>query len=83
MVQYEDLVDRTMETMKEVYAFMGVPFTEVVRKIIWEHSNSQPVSTTDLGREPYYFGVHVDSSFKHDRWKQNLSTEVILATREL
>ena len=63
----------TMTKAKELYAFMGVPFTKQIQdRVVSQHKVDNKAPEVGNG----YFGVRRDSNFSYDNWKRTERPEV-------
>ena len=66
-------MENTVSKAKELYNFMGVPFTTEVRNGL---ENNFKLDSGALPNEKGYFGVKRADNFEHDKWKKNMSRTV-------
>ena len=69
-VRYEDVVENPLPSMKELYDFMNIPFTEEVQDRIgvhfdWEESRNQQLET-------YFSTFRNMSKFDPEHWRSQL-----------
>jgi len=75
-VRYEDLVDKTENTLEAIYSHLGLLWTEHIRKVIWSHTHAENVTGTN-GHG--YYNTFRSSNFAHDSWKRKLARSQVSA----
>ena len=73
-VRYEDLADKTEETLESVYKHLGLAWTEHVRKEVWSHTHAE----ADETQSKNYYNTFRSKNFDHDSWKKGLGASEIL-----
>jgi len=76
-VRYEDLVDNPEAELQRVYHSLQMPFTEDVKRFIFEHTHE-----TNDAESASTFGTHREVSFRHDSWKTKILGEKIALIEE-
>ena len=75
-VQYEDLFSDTLGTLRQIYRFLGQPFTAHEARVAWEHSHFKRPSGTNYRVNSGYYFTYVRPDFVHDKWKKELNHTV-------